>query len=388
MCAVNTPWHRIDLMKVLITGANGFIGKNLRLYLLNRKGIEIVFFTRTQERAQLPELLKTIDFVFHLAGSNRPLDPNEFLTDNVLLTQELCNAVANVAVETGKKIPLIFTSSTQFNNDNAYGDSKRAAENILFQLRQKYQVPVYVFRLPNVFGKWCRPNYNSVVATFCHNVARDIPIKINDPDALLTLVYVDDVVKRFVEIMDGAILDLDPEGFVGVGPKYTATVGELAQHIESFKNSRTTLQTDRVGVGLIRALYSTYISYLPKNLFLYPVPSHEDARGVFVEMLKTPDCGQFSYFTAHPGVTRGGHYHHSKTEKFLIIKGKAHFRFRHMLDHEVFDLVVSGDSPSIVETIPGWAHDITNIGDEEMLVMLWANEIFDRANPDTYSCPL
>jgi UDP-2-acetamido-2,6-beta-L-arabino-hexul-4-ose reductase len=388
LCAVNTPWHRIDLMKVLITGANGFIGKNLRLYLLNRKGIEIVFFTRTQERAQLPELLKTIDFVFHLAGSNRPLDPNEFLTDNVLLTQELCNAVANVAVETGKKIPLIFTSSTQFNNDNAYGDSKRAAENILFQLRQKYQVPVYVFRLPNVFGKWCRPNYNSVVATFCHNVARDIPIKINDPDALLTLVYVDDVVKRFVEIMDGAILDLDPEGFVGVGPKYTATVGELAQHIESFKNSRTTLQTDRVGVGLIRALYSTYISYLPKNLFLYPVPSHEDARGVFVEMLKTPDCGQFSYFTAHPGVTRGGHYHHSKTEKFLIIKGKAHFRFRHMLDHEVFDLVVSGDSPSIVETIPGWAHDITNIGDEEMLVMLWANEIFDRANPDTYSCPL
>ncbi len=375
-------------MKVLITGANGFIGKNLRLHLLNRKGIEIVFFTRTQERAQLPELLKTVDFVFHLAGSNRPLDPNDFLTDNVILTQELCNAVANVAVETGKKIPVIFTSSTQFNNDNAYGDSKRAAENILFQLRQKYQVPVYVFRLPNVFGKWCRPNYNSVVATFCHNVARDIPIKINDPDALLTLVYVDDVVKRFVEIMDGAILDSDPEDIVDVGPKYTATVGELAQHIESFKNSRTTLQADRVGVGLIRALYSTYISYLPKNLFLYSVPSHEDARGVFVEMLKTPDCGQFSYFTAHPGVTRGGHYHHSKTEKFLVIKGKAHFRFRHMLEHEVFDLVVSGDLPSIVETIPGWAHDITNIGDEEMLVMLWANEIFDRANPDTYSCPL
>ncbi|MCF8196951.1 MAG: NAD-dependent epimerase/dehydratase family protein [Polynucleobacter sp.] len=375
-------------MKVLITGANGFVGQNLRLHLLNRKDIEIVFFTRTQESAQFPELLKTIDFVFHLAGSNRPLDPAEFITGNVLLTQELCNAVASVAVETDKKIPIVFTSSTQYNNDNAYGDSKRSAEKVLFQLREKYQIPVYVFRLPNVFGKWCKPNYNSVVATFCHNVARDIPLKINDPDVLLTLAYVDDVVKRFIEIMDGAVLDLDSEGFVGVGPKYTTTVGELAQHIESFKNSRSTLQTDRVGVGLIRALYSTYISYLPKNLFNYPVPSHEDDRGIFVEMLKTPDCGQFSYFTAHPGVTRGGHYHHSKTEKFLVIKGKALFRFQHMLNHEIFELLISGDSPSIVETIPGWAHDITNIGDDEMLVMLWANEIFDRTNPDTFSCPL
>lgn len=375
-------------MKVLITGANGFVGQNLRLHLLNRKDIEIVFFTRAQESAQLPELIKTIDFVFHLAGSNRPLDPAEFFTGNILLTQELCNAVENVVVETGKKIPIVFTSSTQYNNDNAYGDSKRSAEKVLFQLRQKYQVPVHIFRLPNVFGKWCKPNYNSVVATFCHNIARDIPIKINNPDVLLTLVYVDDVVKRFIEIMDGATLDLDLEGFVGVGPKYTATVGDLAQYIESFKNSRATLQTDRVGVGLIRALYSTYISYLPKNLFFYPVPSHKDVRGVFVEMLKTPDCGQFSYFTAYPGVTRGGHYHHSKTEKFLVIRGKALFKFRHMLNKEVFDLVISGDSPTIVETIPGWAHDITNIGDDEMVVMLWANEIFDSAHPDTYACPL
>lgn len=375
-------------MKVLITGANGFVAQNLRLHLLNRNDIEIVFFTRAQDRAQLPELLKTVDFVFHLAGSNRPLDPAEFITGNVLLTQDLCNAIAKVAVEIGKKIPVIFTSSTQHNNDNAYGDSKRSAEKYLFQLRKEYQVPVYIFRLPNVFGKWCKPNYNSVVATFCHNVARDIPIKINDPDILLTLVYVDDVVKRFIEIMDGAILDLDSEGFVGVGPKYSATVGELAHHIESFKNIRSTLQADRVGVGLIRALYSTYISYLPKNLFYYPVPSHKDARGIFVEMLKTPDCGQFSYFTAHPGLTRGGHYHRSKTEKFLVIKGKALFRFRHMLNHEAFDLVISSDSPSIVETIPGWAHDITNIGDDEMLVMLWANEIFDRANPDTFSYQL
>ncbi len=375
-------------MRVLITGANGFIGQNLRLHLLNRNDVEIVCFTRAQDSAQLLELLKTVEFVFHLAGTNRPLYPAEFIKGNVLLTQDLCNAVAKVAVETGKKIPVLFTSSTQCNNVSAYGDSKRSAEKVLFQLRQKYQVPVYVLRLPNVFGKWSKQNYNSVIATFCHNVARDIPIKINDPDVLLTLVYVDDVVKRFIEIMDGGTVDLDSDGCVGVGPEYTATVGELAQYIKSFKNSRSNLQTDRVGVGLTRALYSTYISYLPKNLFFYTVPSHEDARGIFIEMLKTPDCGQFSYFTARPGVTRGGHYHHSKTEKFLVIKGKALFRFRHMLNHETFELVISGDSPSIVETIPGWAHDITNTGDDEMLVMLWANEIFDRTNPDTFSCPL
>ena len=246
----------------------------------------------------------------------------------------------------------------------------------------------HLFRLPNVFGKWCRPNYNSAVATFCHNIARGLPIQINDPAAPVTLVYVDDVVERFIELMDGADAAVDAEGFATVTPQYTTTVGELARLIETFRASRDTLVTERVGTGLVRALYSTYVSYLPPELFAYTVPMHGDARGVFVEMLKTPDCGQFSFFTAHPGITRGGHYHHTKTEKFLVIKGEARFKFRHMQTGETHELVTSGAKAEIVETVPGWTHDITNIGSDEMVVMLWANEVFDRAKPDTYACPL
>jgi UDP-2-acetamido-2,6-beta-L-arabino-hexul-4-ose reductase len=249
-------------------------------------------------------------------------------------------------------------------------------------------VPVHVFRLPNVFGKWCKPNYNSAVATFCHNIARGIPIQVNDPAALVTLVYVDDVIARFMQLMDGADACRDTGGSEAIAPQYTTTVGELARQIQAFKHSRSTLMTDRVGTGLLRALYATYVSYLPPELFTYTVPQYGDTRGVFAEMLKTPDCGQFSYFTAHPGITRGGHYHHSKTEKFLVIKGQARFKFRHMHTGETYDLNTSGDKAEVVETVPGWTHDITNVGPEEMVVMLWANEIFDRARPDTFTCPV
>ncbi|MDP3707186.1 MAG: capsular polysaccharide biosynthesis protein CapF, partial [Polaromonas sp.] len=249
-------------------------------------------------------------------------------------------------------------------------------------------VPVHIFRLTNVFGKWCKPNYNSAVATFCHNIARDLPIHVNDPAAPVTLVYVDDVIERFVQLMDGADAAVDADGFATVAPQYTTTVGELARQIQSFKDSRATLMTERVGTGLVRAMYATYVSYLPVELFAYAVPQHGDPRGVFVEMLKTPDAGQFSYFTAYPGITRGGHYHHSKTEKFLVIKGQARFKLRHMQTGQAHELVITGDKPEIVETVPGWTHDITNIGADEMIVMLWANEVFDRARPDTFACPL
>jgi UDP-2-acetamido-2,6-beta-L-arabino-hexul-4-ose reductase len=224
------------------------------------------------------------------------------------------------------------------------------------------------------------------VATFCHNIARDLPIQVNDPAAPVTLVYVDDVINRFVQLMDGADAAVDAEGFASVAPQYTTTVGELARQVQVFKDSRRTLMTERVGTGLLRALYSTYVSYLPPELFAYSVPQYGDPRGVFAEMLKTPDCGQFSYFTAHPGITRGGHYHHSKTEKFLVIKGQARFKFRHMQTGQAHELVTSGDKAEVVETVPGWTHDITNIGSDEMVVMLWANEVFDRARPDTFAC--
>ena len=374
-------------MRVLITGASGFIARNLQLYLSPRQDVEVRCFDRSHTLQQLPALIEDVDFVFHLAGVNRPQDPAEFASGNTDLTATLCQALATQA-EAGKRIPVIYTSSIQAAQTNPYGESKRGAEDLLFALGQQHCVPVHVFRLPNVFGKWTRPNYNSVVATFCHNIARGLPIQVNNPDAALSLVYVDDVVQRFVQLMDGAAPCQDAEGFDQVQPVYTTTVGQLAEAIKGFRDNRDTLMIDRVGTGLTRALYATYVSYLEPAQFSYTVPMHGDARGVFVEMLKTQDSGQFSYFTAHPGVTRGGHYHHTKTEKFLVIKGKALFRFRHMQTGEYHELHTDGSKAEVVETVPGWTHDITNVGQEEMVVMLWANEIFDRERPDTYACPL
>lgn len=375
-------------MKVLLTGANGFLGKNLQLRLVERKEVEVVCFTRDHSVKQLPELLRGVDFVFHLAGINRPKDPDEFTTGNTDLTGALCAALASEAETTGRKVPVIFSSSIQAELDNPYGASKRAAEEHLFNMQSKQGVPVYVYRLPNIFGKWCKPNYNSAVATFCFNIARDLPIKVNDPSAPLTLVYVDDVLKRFIDLMDGEDVSLDNNGFGVVNFEYATTVGKVVHQIQNFKNSRQTLLTERVGTGLVRALYATYVSYLPPSAFTYSVPIYSDPRGVFAEMLKTPDCGQFSYFTANPGVTRGGHYHNSKTEKFLVIRGQARFKFRQMHTGETYELTTTGEKAEIVETVPGWTHDITNIGTSEMIVMLWANEVFDRQIPDTFTSPL
>ena len=375
-------------MKVLITGANGFIGKNLQLHLFERSDIQMVCFTRSDDVSQLYQMIDGVDFVFHFAGVNRPLDPVEYVSGNTDLTQALCRVLAFVAESTGKKVPVVYTSSIQAAYENAYGKSKRDAENSLLKLGRSHGVPVHVFRLPNVFGKWCKPNYNSVVATYCHNIARGLPIQINDPEKPITLVYIDDLVKRFMQLMEGADASTFVDNFATTVPQYSTTLGELARQFLSFKDSRVSLVTGQVGTGLLRLLYSTYVSYLPVESFSYTVPQYVDSRGVFVEMLKTSDCGQFSYFTAYPGITRGGHYHHSKTEKFLVIKGQASFKFRHMQTGQSYELVTTGEKPEVVETVPGWTHDITNIGGEEMVVMLWANEVLDRTHPDTFACPL
>lgn len=375
-------------MKVLITGAHGFVGKNLQLHLTDRKEVQVVCFTRDDNVSRLSALLQGVDFVFHLAGVNRSQDPQEFISGNVDLTQALCQAVGKVAESSGKRLPIVYTSSAQAVSDNPYGESKRKAEDTLLAFAHSHQLPVHIFRLPNVFGKWCKPNYNSAVATFCHNIARGLPIQVNDPAAPVTLVYVDDVIERFVQLMDGSDAAVDADGFAIVAPQYTTKVGELVHQIKAFKDSRDTLVTERVGTGLVRALYATYVSYLPVESFAYAVPQYGDPRGAFVEMLKTPDCGQFSYFTANPGITRGGHYHHSKTEKFLVIRGQASFKFRNMQTGQCHELVTTGEKAEVVETVPGWAHDITNIGSDELVVMLWANEVLDRNHPDTFDCPL
>ena len=375
-------------MKVLITGAQGFLGKNLQLNLKERRNLQVICFSRGDSLDELPGLMLGVDFVFHLAGINRPLNPAEFVFGNLGLTRKVCEAVTAEAKRANKTIPILYSSSIQAGGGSEYGQSKLAAEIVLQLANTFVQTPTYIFRLSNVFGKWCKPNYNSVVATFCHNVANDVPIQINNSTATVNLVYVDDVIERFLSVMDETDLNVGPDGFVEIAPQYKATVGELALYIRTFRDSRETLVTASVGAGLARALYSTYLSYLPVESFTYKLPQYADKRGVFVEMLKTPDYGQFSFFTAHPGITRGGHYHHSKTEKFLVIKGAARFKFRHMQTGQTHELTTTGASSVVVETIPGWTHDITNIGSEEMIVMLWANEVFDRNRPDTFACPL
>ena len=368
-------------MKILVTGSNGFIAKNLIQFLSEKTEVEILKVDRESSEQELKESILSADWIVHLAGINRPLNESEFIEGNVTLTEKITQTLR----EEHKLTPIILSSSIQADRDNAYGKSKLGGEQALEQLHEEQGNPVYICRLANVFGKWSRPNYNSAVATFCHNVANDLPLQINDANAIIRLVYIDDVVETFWNMINGSV---SVDQTFQIQPEYQITVGDLAKTLNGFKASRDTLITDQVGTGLTRALYSTYLSFLKPEQFDYSVPKYGDARGVFVEMLKTPDAGQFSYFTAHPGITRGGHYHHTKTEKFLVIKGKALFKFKHVVTGEFYELETQGDEPRIVETVPGWTHDITNIGNDEMIVMLWANEIFDRNKPDTYAMPI
>ena len=368
-------------MQIVVTGGDGFIGRNLRVHLQEFGYQDMTSIGRETSAEELRSVLSTANFVFHLAGVNRPQKTSEFDRDNRGFTATVCDALR----ATGRKVPVAYTSSTQALLDNPYGASKRAGELEVERYAVDTGAAVYVFRLANVFGKWCRPNYNSAVSTFCHNIARGIPITVNDASAPLRLVYVDDV----VDVMIRLVRQSDkPTGAVEVEPVYDTTVGEVATLLREFAASRDTRVTPRVGSGFTRVLYATYVSYLPPDAFAYSLTRHTDSRGVFAEVLKTCDSGQFSFFTAPPGITRGGHYHHTKSEKFLVVKGRARFGFRHIVTGEVHEIIVSGDESRVVETVPGWAHDVTNIGDDEMVVMLWANEIFDPQKPDTNPAPV
>lgn len=365
-------------MKILVTGSQGFLAKNLILRLKELKKYEIFEFNREHSLNDLNELVLKSDFIFHLAGTNRPKSESEFDTDNSDLTKYLCECLKN----SPKPVPVVFSSSTQAEKNNPYGESKKKSEDSLLQLKEKN--PLFIYRLPNVFGKWCRPNYNSVVATFCFNLTNDLPLSIHDSGAMVYLVYVDDVIDSFIELLSKSnhvLLNMD--NFCQVLPVYTITVGELANKLIKIKESRNNIITEPVGSGLFRALHATFLSYYKPQQFSYDLKRHSDPRGVFVEFLKTKDSGQFSFFTAGSGVTRGNHYHHSKTEKFLVLQGKAKFCFRNIFSNEYYELFVDSKESRVVETIPGWTHNITNIGADEMIVMLWANEIFDREKPDT-----
>jgi len=361
-------------MRVLVTGSDGFIGRNLIVHL-NELDIQVITYVRENSIQDLEELIKDADCVVHLAGENKPKNEKDFDVVNAGLTASICDTLRSL----GRNIPIVLASSTQAGLDNAYGKSKLNAEMIVKEFEVDTGNPVYIYRLPGVFGKWCKPNYNSVVATFCHNISHDLPIQVNNPSFELSLVYIDDVIKEFVSILQGTKDDKE----LSIQPEYKIKLGDLADQIKIFRESRDSLITERVGSGLVSKLYSTYLSYISPGQFAYSIPSYGDERGMFAEMLKTKDSGQFSFFTAKPGVTRGGHYHHSKTEKFLVIQGEARFGFRHVALDETYEIITTSKELKIVETVPGWSHDITNIGTEEIIVMLWANEIFDSDNPDT-----
>lgn len=366
-------------MKILVTGADGFIGKNLCVRL-EENNFELIKIDRNSSKNDLELGLINANFIFHLAGINRPKNESEFHEGNASLTEE----ITHFLIKNNKQTPIMLSSSIQANNDNKYGESKKLAENHIEMYGLKTNANYYIYRLPNVFGKWCRPNYNSFIATFCHNIANDIDIIINSPTAKVSLIYIDDLCNELISLLNGN----NKVGFQNISPIYEITVSEVADLLYTFKNSRNTLITENVGFGFTRALYSTWLSYLSPQQFTYSVPHYGDQRGVFCEMLKTQNSGQFSFFTAHPGITRGGHYHHTKTEKFLIIKGKALFKFENIITGEKYELTVSDHEYKIVETVPGWSHDITNIADSELVVMLWANEIFNKELPDTIARPL
>ena len=362
-------------MEIVVSGANGFIGKNLCVRLREAGQHNVLEVHRDTPEEVLLSYLSKADFVFHLAGINRPKDESEFVSGNVDLTKFIVDAL----IKFSRNVSIMLTSSAQVDQDNPYGNSKLAAEKEIHRYFEITGSPYYIYRLPNVFGKWCKPHYNSFIATFCSNIMTGSAIIINDPGAPVKLVYIDDVCISFLKLLEGKV----QSGFSKVPVEFNTTVGEVADIIHSFKASRGNLITESVGLGLTRALYSTYLSFMPPEQFNYSIPSYGDERGVFCEMLKTKDSGQFSFFTAHPGITRGGHYHHTKNEKFLVIKGEAVFKFENISTSQRHELTVNSSNPEIVETVPGWTHDITNSGDTELIVMLWANEIFDRERPDT-----
>lgn len=366
---------------VLITGANGFIGRNLKARLREQfKAIQITELNRGDDPDDLRLHLADCDAVFHLAGINRPDDPSEFYRGNADLTETL----TDLLIESRAQIPVIFTSSRQVERENDYGKSKLQAETHL----RRYENSggkLFIFRLANVFGKWCRPNYNSVIATFCHNFANALPIQISDPAIEIDFIYVDDVIDGFIHAAAG---ELAAQEFYHIAPQYRRSLGEIAAHLEAFKDGSTTLRVPDVSDPFQKKLHATFLTYLPENQFSYKLVQHRDDRGDFVEIIKSDAMGQVSFSTTKPGIVRGNHHHHTKVEKYLVLRGKGRIQFRHIESDELITYDVTGDVPEVVDIPPGYTHSLENTGDTEMLTLFWANEIFDRERPDTVFNPV
>ena len=365
-------------MKILVTGAKGFVGRNLSFELQNQGFHDLLLYDKDNTDEDLERYAAECDFVFHLAGVNRPRTQEEFMQGNFGFTGTLLKCLSKYH----NKAPVLVTSSIQAALDNPYGKSKKAEEDCIFDFSKENGNRAFVYRLPNVFGKWCRPNYNSVIATFCYDITRSLPIVVNDPSVELNLVYIDDVIQSFIKALKGKAPAT--EKYCTVEPVYKVKLGKISEMLYAFKDSRSTLGVPDLSDPFEKKLYSTYLSYLPPDQFKYPLNMHADERGSFTEIIKTVDRGQFSVNISKPSVTKGNHWHHTKNEKFLVVSGEAKVQFRKIFEDEVIEYTVSGKKLEVIDIPVGYTHNIINIGNEDLVTFMWCNEIFDPENPDTF----
>lgn len=367
-------------MKLLVTGSEGFIGKNLCAHIEAAALGEILRFDKDTAPAMLDDYAGACDFVFHLAGVNRPQDESGF-EENVSFTERLAQSLERQ----GRNVPVLMSSSAQARLDNPYGRSKKRAEAVVFAYAARTGARAYVYRLPGVFGKWCAPNYNSVVATFCHNAARGLPLRVNDPDTVIELAYIDDVLAAFLGALNGRVEQ--PAEYCLVPVTHHVSVGRLAEMIGAF-GARQSLYVPDMGDALIRKLYSTYLSYLPEDELTQPLVTHRDTRGLFAECVKSTAGGQVSVNTARPGVAKGGHWHHTKTEKFIVVSGEGLVRLKKLGADKTLEYPVSAAQPEAVTIPPGYIHEVVNTGADEMVMLIWCSEVFDPQRPDTYAAKM
>lgn len=365
-------------MKILITGSNGFIAKNLIAELKNRGYRNLMLCNRGTSLEELEDFLTQCDILVHLAGVNRPGSEDEYFTENVGFTEKL----VNILKKKKRKIHIIFSSTIQVGRHKHYEESKRRAEKILESYADESESSLTVFRIPNVFGKWCKPNYNSVVATFCYNISHHLEIRVDNPDTQMKLAYIDDVVNDFISYIGDGKRGM--KEYARLSETYQITVGWLAQTIQSFQCEREQLQIPDVGSPLIKKLYSTYLSYLEPETYKYELNMNKDERGSFTEFLRSRQWGQISVNVAKPGIVKGNHWHHTKVEKFLVVKGMASIKLKHIITGEMTEYIVSGEKLEVVDIPVGYTHNITNIGNEDLITIMWANETFDKDKPDTY----
>lgn len=365
-------------MNILITGAKGFIGKNLVFQLRNLKYDSIFEYDIDSSESELEEYIRDAHFIFHLAGVNRPSNDDEFMKGNYGLTSTLLEKLKLYK----NYCPIVLSSSIQAEMNNPYGLSKKAGEDLLFNYSKETGAKVLIYRFSNVFGKWCRPNYNSVVATFSHNIAYDLPIKINDPNVEINLIYIDDLVNELINALNGQ--EHRNGIFYSVEPVYQVSLQEIVNLLYSFKNGRNTNNIPNLNDEFTKKLYSSFLSYLPKNKLSYYLNSNIDNRGSFTEFIKTSDSGQFSINISNPGITKGNHWHNLKTEKFLVVSGQGVIRLRQINSTEIIEFYVSENILTVVDIPPGYTHNIENLGTTILVTVIWANEKYDVSNPDTY----